>query len=40
MKADAWKKEVAEIRTYLGLYGARTPKALFDELDEVEKRLN
>ena len=40
VKPDAWKKEVADIRSYLGEYGARAPKALFDELDEVEKRLN
>jgi phosphoenolpyruvate carboxykinase (GTP) len=39
VKADAWKKEVADIRNYLGEFGARTPKALLDELDEVEKRL-
>jgi phosphoenolpyruvate carboxykinase (GTP) len=35
-----WKKEVADIRAYLGEYGSRTPKALYSELDEVERRLN
>jgi phosphoenolpyruvate carboxykinase (GTP) len=35
----AWKQEVADIRSYLGEYGSRAPKALFDELDSVEKRL-
>jgi phosphoenolpyruvate carboxykinase (GTP) len=39
VKPDAWKKEVADIRSYLGEYGGRTPKALYEELDGVEKRL-
>ena len=26
MKQDAWRKEVADIRTYLGEYGSRTPQ--------------
>jgi phosphoenolpyruvate carboxykinase (GTP) len=39
VKNDAWKQEVAAIRKYLGEYGARTPKALFEELDGVEQRL-
>jgi len=34
-----WKKEVADIRHYLGEYGERTPAALYQELDTVEKRL-
>jgi phosphoenolpyruvate carboxykinase (GTP) len=40
VKPDVWKKEVADIRAYLAEYGRRMPKALYDELDEVEKRLN
>ncbi|MEO8316182.1 MAG: phosphoenolpyruvate carboxykinase (GTP) [Pseudomonadota bacterium] len=39
VKADAWRKEVADIRSYLGEYGARTPQAMYAELDGVEKRL-
>ncbi len=39
VKPEVWKKEVADIRAYLGEYGSRTPKALYDELDGVEKRL-
>ncbi len=39
VKQDAWRKEVADIRAYLGEYGGRTPKAMFTELDAVEKRL-
>jgi phosphoenolpyruvate carboxykinase (GTP) len=40
VKPEAWKKEVADIRSYLGEYGSRTPKALYEELDGVEQRLN
>jgi len=40
VKQDAWKTEVAAIRTYLDEYGSHTPQALYAELDEVEKRLN
>jgi len=40
VKADAWKKEVADIRRYLGEFGDRAPQALFEELDGVEQRLN
>ncbi len=40
VKPDAWRKEVADIRSYLGEYGDRTPAALYDELDGVEQRLN
>ncbi|MET0292884.1 MAG: phosphoenolpyruvate carboxykinase domain-containing protein, partial [Steroidobacteraceae bacterium] len=40
VKPDAWRKETADIRNYLGEYGSRTPKAMYAELDEVEKRLN
>jgi phosphoenolpyruvate carboxykinase (GTP) len=39
VKPDAWRKELKDIRTYLEEYGARTPKALYAELDGVEKRL-
>ena len=34
------RREVADIRTYLEGFGARTPAALYAELDEVERRLN
>jgi phosphoenolpyruvate carboxykinase (GTP) len=40
VKQDAWRKEVAEIRNYLGEYGTRTPKAMYTELDGVEQRLS
>ncbi len=40
VKQDAWRKEVADIRSYLGEYGTRTPKAMYAELDSVEKRLS
>jgi phosphoenolpyruvate carboxykinase (GTP) len=39
VKQDAWRKEVADIRKYLGEYGTRTPKAMYAELDGVEQRL-
>jgi phosphoenolpyruvate carboxykinase (GTP) len=39
VKQDAWRKEVADIRTYLSEFGDRTPKAMYAELDSVEKRL-
>jgi phosphoenolpyruvate carboxykinase (GTP) len=39
VKPDAWRKEVADIREYLGEYGSRTPKAMYTELDGVEQRL-
>ncbi len=34
-----WKKEVAEMREFYKQFGDRLPKALADELDELEKRL-
>jgi phosphoenolpyruvate carboxykinase (GTP) len=40
VKPAQWQKEAADIRAYLGEYGSRTPKALYSELDEVERRLN
>jgi phosphoenolpyruvate carboxykinase (GTP) len=39
VKPEAWQQEVTAIRAYLGEYGGRTPKALYDELNQVEKRL-
>ncbi|HMA12948.1 MAG TPA: phosphoenolpyruvate carboxykinase (GTP) [Steroidobacteraceae bacterium] len=39
VKQDAWRREVADIRTYLGEFGSRTPKPMYAELDVVEKRL-
>jgi phosphoenolpyruvate carboxykinase (GTP) len=36
---DAWRKEIAEFRTYLQGYGSHLPAALVSEVDEVEKRL-
>ncbi|MFT3905537.1 MAG: phosphoenolpyruvate carboxykinase (GTP) [Steroidobacteraceae bacterium] len=37
--AGAWKREVADFRKYLQEFGSRTPAALYQELDEVERRL-
>ena len=34
-----WRKEVAEIREYLGKYGSRLPAALLAELKTTEQRL-
>jgi phosphoenolpyruvate carboxykinase (GTP) len=39
VKPEAWRKELKDIRMYLEEFGQRTPKALYAELDEVEKRL-
>jgi phosphoenolpyruvate carboxykinase (GTP) len=39
VKPDAWRKEVADIRGYLGEFGSRTPGALYAELEEVQDRL-
>jgi phosphoenolpyruvate carboxykinase (GTP) len=39
VKPDAWRKEIADVRGYLGEFGSRTPKAMVAELDSVEKRL-
>jgi len=39
VKQDSWRKEAADIRTYLGEFGTRTPKAMYAELDGVEQRL-
>ena len=39
VNADAWRKEMTDIRAYLGEFGARTPAALLAEVDGVEKRL-
>ncbi len=37
--AAAWRREVADFRKYLQEFGDRTPKQLYAELDEVERRL-
>jgi len=34
-----WRKEIAELRAYLGTYGARLPAALLGELRTIEERL-
>jgi phosphoenolpyruvate carboxykinase (GTP) len=39
VSGDAWRKEVADIRTYLSGFGSHTPGALYTELDEIEERL-
>jgi phosphoenolpyruvate carboxykinase (GTP) len=38
--APALRREVGDIRKYLGEFGARTPPQLYAELDEVERRLD
>jgi len=37
---DLWKAEVAGIREYYEAFGEHLPKALWDELDNLEKKLN
>src|SRR5881275_1016854 len=37
--AALWRKEVADMREYLGRYGSRLPAALLAELDSIERRL-
>jgi phosphoenolpyruvate carboxykinase (GTP) len=39
VKADAWHKELHDIRQYLAEFGSRTPGTLYTELEEVEERL-
>ena len=39
VNADAWRKEMTDIRAYLGEFGARTPAALLAEVYGVEQRL-
>jgi phosphoenolpyruvate carboxykinase (GTP) len=39
VKQEAWRREIADIRNYLGEYGSHTPQAMYAELDSVEKRL-
>jgi phosphoenolpyruvate carboxykinase (GTP) len=34
-----WRKEVADMRQYFAQYGERLPRALLDQLSEVEARL-
>ncbi|MGA8709051.1 MAG: phosphoenolpyruvate carboxykinase (GTP) [Steroidobacteraceae bacterium] len=36
---DAWRQEIAELRTYLQGYGSHLPAALVTELDGLEHRL-
>ncbi len=38
--AGALRRELADIRAYLQGFGARTPAALYAELDEIERRLD
>jgi phosphoenolpyruvate carboxykinase (GTP) len=37
--AGMWRKELAEMRAYLGRYGRRLPAALLAELEATERRL-
>jgi len=37
--ASLWRKELAELREYLGRYGQRLPAALLAELESTERRL-
>jgi len=37
--ASVWRREVAEVREYLGRYGSRLPAALLAELQATEERL-
>jgi len=37
--AGLWRKEVAELREYLGRFGSRLPAALLAELASTEQRL-
>jgi phosphoenolpyruvate carboxykinase (GTP) len=37
--AQALRREVGDIRAYLEGFGARTPRELYAELDEIERRL-
>jgi phosphoenolpyruvate carboxykinase (GTP) len=37
---EAWKQEAESIRSHYKTYGEKMPKALYDELDKLEKRLN
>ncbi len=39
VNAEAWRKEMTDIRAYLGEFGARTPAALLAEVEGVEQRL-
>src|SRR5256886_5943571 len=36
--ASLWRKELAELREYLGRYGQRLPAALLAELESTERR--
>ncbi len=37
--AALWRKELAEMREYLGRYGSRLPAALLAELESTKQRL-
>lgn len=37
---EAWKKEVAELRTYYQMFGDKLPQGIHDELQALENRLN
>ena len=39
VKDEAWRQEVVDIRAYLAEFGARTPGALYAELETVQDRL-
>ena len=39
VEPELWKKEVADIRTYLATYGKRLPAELLKQLDTVEAKL-
>ena len=34
-----WRKEITDLREYLGKYGKHLPAALLAELDTTERRL-
>jgi phosphoenolpyruvate carboxykinase (GTP) len=40
IKPEAWKQEIADVRSYLMEFGSRTPAALLAEVDAVEKKLS
>ena len=40
IEKDAWLEEAHFIRAHFNSYGDKMPKALYDELDGLENRLN
>jgi phosphoenolpyruvate carboxykinase (GTP) len=36
---EAWRREMAELRGYLGQFGARLPPQMLQEVAEIERRL-